>query len=232
MLVLFASCKKQRPKQVWIYNEDGAEMLYGNVKELSIGDSAKGDFYAMYFDREGNMSKSINRSISISQTIIEKDSTKDTTVYIDTIKYIFEFGQNGKKTAIIGNVSSVNLQYRSKWEFDKEGKLTRSTNGIDDSISSINEYKNDTAGNVIERKYSHMSGHIAPDIYKYKYDNTNRMIEEDLLDESWLLTKNNFRYISFDSHNNWIKMISHSESFPPMSKFSHTDTTTRKITYY
>jgi len=233
MLVMLASCKKQGPKQVWIYSQDGTEMLYGNVKQVLIGDSAlKSDFYMIYFGKDGKMAGSINRTTDISTTALGSD----TSFYIHQVKYGFMQDSNGKITGIVGRDSSNDGSWRSKWEFGKNDRVSDFISGVDDSARTVITYKYDTVGNVIEAKSVFLERHREPDIYRYKYNSKHEMIEKGLYEGTngflRLLMRNSFRYISFDSHNNWIKMISHSESFPPMSKFSHTDTITRKITYY
>ena len=74
ILLLFAcsivSCKNPipKPKQVWIYKVEGTEVLKGNVKEVSIGDSlSKGDCFIVHFDNKGNMTTSFERLAIISR---------------------------------------------------------------------------------------------------------------------------------------------------------------------
>ncbi|MGZ3763241.1 MAG: hypothetical protein ACXVB0_21020 [Mucilaginibacter sp.] len=231
-MVLFLSCKKQGPKQVYLYDEDGPEMLNGNVKMASIGDSTQkaGYFYKTYFDEEGNMSNSVVKHILVlgQDTVVT-----DTTTSIYKIKYTFVYGTNGEKTAIIGHGFTEKDTFKSKWEFDKKDHVVKYDPNTKDTVGGpLNEYQYDSIGNIIKRVCFYRNISLEPDIYKYKYDNKHCIIEKDLSDQSFLLNKTTFRYISFDSCNNWIEKEEHWQTYPPLRKESGVDTITRKITYY
>jgi hypothetical protein len=232
--VLLVSCKSQGPRQVWLYNEDGAEMLNGNVKEILIGDSLKGDFNVVHFDEQGNMSVSSERRTSTSITVPEKDTIRDTSV--DNIKTTYTFFYNqGHIKAIKYKVSgSCNScpGYSGIFEFDSQGHLATKGNPRD-STGEMIYYKCDTTGYVFKSTEVHRGQLAESEVYGYKHDNKHLLIEKTSSEGNVLLDRRIFEYKAFDSNHNWIKKICRLHDYNPGGHCdSATFTVTRKITYY
>ncbi|WP_295653665.1 hypothetical protein [uncultured Mucilaginibacter sp.] len=96
--------------------------------------------------------------------------------------------------------------------------------------------------------------HRASLIDKYTYNEKHFLIKSTFSEDRDLVSKTEYQYLQFDSHNNWIKRIQHGtfyDSYDSVIANHHnpkgdstangkeyniqslsTDTTTRKITYY
>jgi hypothetical protein len=233
LVFIALSCKKKGQAYTRLYADDGMEVLNGNVKEILIGDSSsKADFHNVYFDRQGNMIASTQRSTNISGTIAGKDTVRDTSVYYEKVAYAFIYDHDSQQIALLGNVVSGNSKHISRFEFDKKGLLIKyDPNTIDTMGGPLNQYKYDTVANKVNRLCEYRNVALEPDRYIYKYDNKHRLKEMDFF-EGMPLRNTSYHYIDFDSHNNWIKKKAHWRNFPPMHRDSGTYIITRKITYY
>jgi hypothetical protein len=146
-----ASCKKERPKHVWIYDEHEVTILNGNVKEVSTGDSTlSANYYYVHFDEQGNLTHSEKRTLDIAQIEHETDST----IGSEQIKYALQHNANGNKIAIIGSIAGKDSLFgeltnkskwkyniRSKWEFDRRGHVIYYIRGIDEPPNDTGRYK-------------------------------------------------------------------------------------------
>lgn len=234
------SCKNpiQKPKQVWIYKVEGAEVLKGNVKEVSVGDSlSKGDCFIAHFDNKGNMTTSFERLAIISR----HNNIVDTTMLsAKKTEYTYTYDSDGRKIAMMGQTSSNRGTYISQWNFDHSGYLINCVPDINDTSFSTVKYRNDAAGNTIAFDRFFFPGkknrHITPDLFRYKYDNEHRMIEEILLlqikDRMMVSVKRDYQFVSFDQNNNWVRELIHWNNYIPEERDSATWTQTRRITYY
>jgi len=239
LFVLIVSCKKQPPSHVLFLSvPDGginyvhSEILNGNVKQLiTKGGSPKKDNYyqTISFDKSGNPIYSEKQYLDI----IETEKSTDSTIISEKIKYTTLNDANGNKMAITGIVLGGE-PYKINWDFDKTGYLVNSKFG---------KYKYNTAGDLIEVKLG-FPVLIEPDLYKYLYDENHHLIESSLNEpnvssfdpkqdgKDRLLAKTRYEYKTFDSHNNWLVRIAHSQTYSPLQVHFSTDTSTRKITYY
>jgi len=116
MIFLVASCKKERPKQVWIYNDHEVTMLNGNVKQISISYQSEpaGFFYRVYFDEQGNLTRSEKRKFSI----VQMENVSDSTIENERIQYAVQRDADGRRIAITGSIfnKDYNLTDKSKTE--------------------------------------------------------------------------------------------------------------------
>jgi hypothetical protein len=234
------SCKNpiDKPKQVWLYKVEGAEVLNGDVKILSIGDSlSKDNCFIAHFDKEGNMATSFERLVMVSSHNNVMDTT---TVSAKKTDYTFTYNSDGRKLALVGHTSSNHGNYTSQWNFDRNGYLVNCVPNIEDTSFSTVKYRHDKAGNIIAYDRFFFPGkknrHITPDLFRYKYDNDNRVTEEILLDrikDSVMISvKSDYQFVSFDQHNNWVKETVHWNNYIPVERDSASWTQTRKIAYY
>jgi hypothetical protein len=233
--LLAASCTK-KPKCVYLYSKDGVEILNGSVKQVFTGDSeSEVAFYKAEFDKKGIIDSSTEKTTSIS-------GISDTSIDIEKIKYTISYRENGSVASIRGDINESygtsllmitnRFQYRSRWKLDRKNQLTQFTSGILDTVNTLGKYTCDSAGHVTKLELSYPERHREPDLYYYKYDAQNHMIEKSLNDKDLLLRKTTFKYIGFDSYKNWTKREVHWQSFPPMYKDSGVSVETRKIIYY
>lgn len=239
-IFLVASCKKERPTQVWIYDDHEVTILNGNVQQVSISHNSEPSdfFYHIYFDVEGNLTYVEKRTLDIAQMEHETDST----IGSQKIKYSLQHDGNGNKIAIVGSISGTDNNLRdkskgeytnsSKWQFDKNGHAVDYIPSINGPPKNTGHYKYSAAGDLIEYRQSY-SDFDDRDLYKYKYDQNHRMIEIDFYDDDWPVSITSFEYKSFDSNKNWTVRISHHKNYGLWSETAPwTDTLTRKITYY
>ena len=83
LLLLTIACKK-KPIHVYLYTEEGVEVLNGSVRGVFIGDSESADdFYKAAFDEKGNIDSSTEKVTSI----YSMDGISDTSIDIKKIKY-------------------------------------------------------------------------------------------------------------------------------------------------
>jgi len=236
--ILAISCT-EKPKHVYLYTKDGVELLNGHVKEVFDGESESADgFYKTKFDRKGSMDSSTEKTTSISSA----EGISDTSIDIRKTKYAFQYKEDGTVKSITGDTKGTygkglfavadSFKYISRWKLDKKNQLAQFTSGILDTVYTIGKYTCDSVGNVTKLELSYPDRHREPDLYYNKYDAQNHMIEKSLNDEQFLLQKTAFKYIAFDSHNNWIEREAHWQSFFPIHKDSGVSIETRKITYY
>lgn len=240
VMCLAMSCQKpaSKPRQVWLYKIEGAEVLNGNVKVVSIGDSlSKGSCFIAHFDKEGNMRTSFERLAMVSS---HKNAMDTTTISTEKTGYTFIYDNDGRISAMIGHTSSNHGTYTSKWNFDPNGYLVNCVPNINDTLFSTVKYKHDSVGNIIAYDRFFYPGkknrHITPDVFRYKYDNEHRVIEEVLLlrvkGGMIISVKSDYKFLSFDQHNNWVKEMVHWNNYIPAERDSATWIQARKIAYY
>jgi len=203
--------------QVWLYNDDGAEMLNGSVKQVIC--LPKGHIYR--FDQHGQLiySKTIKWA---------PPGRKNDTVEELMYKYVSDKG--GQPTTMIGNY--IGNYDQSKWRLGPFGRIFDYELYFNDPSKSrlIGTYKYDVNGNMTERDQRD-SGFLTliGDTLKCKYDSKNHLVESNLHMEEFHLIKTYYYYKSWDSHNNWTKRIVRTET---MLRDTIVDTVIRKITYY
>ncbi|MBW4891203.1 hypothetical protein KXQ82_15865 [Mucilaginibacter sp. HMF5004] len=220
LVMVVASCKHQDERKTILIDggvdDEQIEMLNGSVKEVLSGDSTKADnFNHIYFDQRGNMVRANAKYISYHDTVYRK------------VVYKSEYDKYGKRILLKANYSvypdSCGCNGILKWKFDNKERVIES---ISDKIrfDHFIEYKYDSLGRV---NYKNVWGKMEdPEIYRYKYDNNNHLKSLETYEpeignkKGHLVNTINFHYLNFDSHNNWIMMV------------TGTDTITRKITYY
>jgi hypothetical protein len=210
---MFCGCNNGKVKQVWIYNDaDNAnrlnvsvlEKLNGNVKEIYTGDSLSQDnFYHVNVDYNGNV---------INSTISSVDNRKRETL---KIAYRYKY-KNGKKSSIIEDWRGK-FNWSAEWVLDGAGQILNCS------------CKYDNSGNLTEWEQVY---HIVTDLYRYKYNNQNRIVESILYNDGLPLVKKSYQYIAFDRKGNWTKKIVHEVWISPMKSYSSIDTLIRKITYH
>jgi len=246
--IIIISCKNpiQQPKQVWLYKTEGAEILNGNVKELSLGDSlSKGGCYVAHFNKGGNMTSSFERHDIVSS----HNNVVDTVTFLRKIEYEFRYDSEGRKLTMTGRISESEMKdqtplrhntYTSQWSFDRNGFIINCVPNLADTSFSTVTYKYDRAGNIIAFDQFFYPGkknrHITPDLRRYKYDNEHHVTEDILLlhykDSMMVEVKYDYKFLSFDKHHNWTKGIVHWNNYIPEERDSATWIETRKITYY
>jgi len=232
MVFLVTACGRQRPETVWLFDDDELTMLNGNVKEIAIGNDAPSTnlFYRAYFDRQGNLLRSERRTAITSGFLRAFNITRDTT----KMEYSILNDENGKNIAIVGKSLGDN-HFTSKWKFDGQDRLSSYVRDVNDSLSITGSYKFDSAGILIEHKLIFPSS-AKPVLYKYKYDRSNRLVEsmsfEKINGKDSCIAKQTIKYNSFDSHQNWTRMIKYIQQNTTLIKYWYNDTVTREITYY
>jgi len=223
IILSLTSCRHQLvPEHKTLFIDGGVddeqiEILHGAVKEVLIGDSVKADnFNHIYFDQKGNMIHANAKYVSYHDTVYRK------------VVYKSEYDKAGNKVSLRAAYSvypdSCGCNGGLKWIFDSKGHVIKS---ISDQIRFDHtiDYQYDTTGRI---KYKDVWGkEVSSDRYYYKYDANNHLIQLDSYEMDWnnkkpasSLSTTSFKYLAFDSHNNWIKMA------------DGADTITRKITYY
>jgi len=242
MIFLMASCKRERPKHIWIFDRDDLEMLNGNVDQVTIGDSSssKDEYYhTVKFDESGNLIYSEKRYLDVM--IMEKKT--DSTIEDTKTRYHVLSDLLGNRTAITGNVSGKD-PYTSKWELNKQGQVIKYESDGVDSIGDVTNFDYNAGGDLVKSFRLHPSNHVEPDLYKYKYDKNHHIIEVSLYEpnssmydpefrgKDVLLRKTRIEYKALDGHNNWTQKIEYHDTYPPMVRHSSTGTVTRIITYY
>src|SRR5579872_1259869 len=160
-LLLFAcfiiSCKNpiSQPKQVWLYKTAGAEVLNGNVKEVSLGDSlSKSEYSIVHFDKDGNLITSFEKRGMVSR----HNNVIDTVTLSQKTEYTFRYDPEGRRLAMTGRISELEMightpsrrdAYTSQWNFDHDGYLVNCVPDIADTSFSTVTYKHDRAENII-----------------------------------------------------------------------------------
>lgn len=222
MMVIYISCVQHKEKDIKTVFIDGGvqdedvETLNGPVKEIMTGDSLKlKNFNHFYFDRKGNMLRANAKYVGYDDTLYRK------------VTYQSKFNKAGKKIEMsadyINYPDKCGCKGKLKWTFDGKGHVTEFLSDKH-SFNSYIKYKYDPTGRL---QYKESWGKlVVPDRYICSYDTNNRLTQLEHYQMGWdkepptALGTTNFKYLDFDSHNNWL------------IKIAGTDTITRKITYY
>ncbi len=238
VIALVTACKRQKVDRVLIYDDaERVEWLNGPVKQVFVGKDSllTHDFSRVDFDEKGNMIRSETNYVNVSTG---DNGVKDSSVINSKVTYTAVYNGNGMRRCVLGTytdhwrrTSDTTTTTVLKFEFDKSGNLTH-RDTPSDTLGSGDFYQYNKKGELIA--YKHIFGTLAePDSYKYKYDRNHRLIESNLYEGEEFLIKNGFKYLSFDSHQNWTKVVITEESHSSLMSFwAMPDTITRKITYY
>ena len=234
LVMVGVSCKRQDKQKCLLFMEiskweEPVEILNGNVKDVIIRDSPSKkinhSYDSVHFDEKGNMVLLHERYRN--ETWTHKLETVDIKV-----DYSNTFNKRGKRTSMTGKYSIHPDTPKAdvataKWNFDAIGHIIDYRSAY--RFGGFFQYKFDTAGHIQYKKA--WGKKDVPDVYKYKYDANNQITQIDRYEEGNTPFKIDnlrftviFRYLEFDSHNNWIKKTMHA--------FDTTYTITRKITYY
>jgi len=245
IILMIISCKKPATKHVLAY--DGwnreVEMLNGPVKEIYQGDSTKaGTFFRRIdFDKNGKMVRREKTDFTWS----ERNGLKDSVFIISKITYRPVVSKEGRTIAVVGEHQTVDIHkrakdtsfYKSKWGLDGNGKLTTYFPNAENSVTG-GQYYYDKNGDMI--RYTKTSNNnCCGEITVFKYDHLHRIVEidwgkdmENGSNEPDIVLKTTSRYLKTDSEGNWIVAADYNQNLINRKDAPHTDTVTRKITYY
>jgi hypothetical protein len=227
-LLIFA-CKKPAPTQVKIYSSSGIETLNGHVKEIYSSSSySKHNFSRLTFDNKGQMS-----TLTISWlNVVTTDDKTDSTVKEENTVYKYHY-EDDKATSIICELGSAGSNFSSTLKIDALGRLMNNKGDTTAESYDVNSYKYDKKNNLTEYANYESGIKVEPTIFRFKYDNQGRVIEESLCPSNGgIYQRRTYEFKATDPKGNWIKAIVRFKNYMTSEADSRTDTISRKISYY
>jgi len=210
VIVLFTSCRQKPvlPAYTYLYGYGQVEKLNGRVKTLTE-EKHIGDIYvfAYVFNGRGDL--------------VETRSSGSGNVN----KYNTQYS-NGIKKVARGVYFENEKKFEETYVYDKHGLITQFIANTNNLSPDTDRFFFDTTGNLIEHQQYFEKKPIWIFKYRYLYNKSALCsgVEQSMTtwrDDFKTPDKDTTRYITFDSHNNWLKSVD-----------VLNDTTIRKIIYY
>ena len=144
-------------------------------------------------------------------------------------KFFYSYDENGNEIEHHSLDEDGKLLYRTRYEYDSNGRLIRSFNVNDEPCSCLHNYSRDVKGNIVmtslndvdDYVYSHLKGkdhefafETKDELFEDKYINEVRLFDKkgnQLSYFSWseddLIDSSHMTYYKYDDRGNWVMRI-------------------------